>query len=840
MAEKNYRTVAVIPEMPRTIDEQQLYVYVPQGTTSNFGVFKPDGTQFVITADGVLRVDASKLIQLATSPAQVVEDGGETSADVQFTETDHTLLRQFQFIFKNIKGKTGETGAQGDVGLAALECFVRASGPTSLLPKVGSEHTFEISKFNRKPLFGELSTYYYQASDTGYVYLIQMMVSLVTSTNVKNTITLVSQLSGTDGDNALIYSGTYTESTAGDVADEPIHLELANFSRTPVKGDTFVLVYYTTDTQQTTIALFSIYDIQDTYAEAQLVLGTQYVITGPQGKQGETGAAGAPGADGVSITSVTQTGVQGGTLVTITLSNGQSTSFTVYNGINTNFQVVDELPTENISTSTIYLISAGLVGEDNNYDEYIYVNGNWELIGSTSIDLSDYVTKIYFDQTVGTATKNYINAQVSKIQNMYIEMYESGSVPVVGQALTLTNANFARVPVANQYFGLLEVVNTKDKYYSVCQILSVDTNTCSAKVVAVTEVTNGTEIDDIKASIAALTTTVNGKADASALSGKLDKVTTSTTTRQAYVKNADGTQGMVNVDAEKTPDSIVKRRSDGTIDCNDGTNDKQAATVGQMNEAIAAAQPYHITLTGYAGTVTQEQYNKLKADDKSYIVFTNDNIVLTKGKQGSYYGSTGIAQWVLTIQASLSYTCAVINLELQSNKKNAITGEGNDTDYPTTKAVADYVAANAPSAYHIDLSGDSGTITTDQYNALKADNDSYILYTFGFAVMRLARAVKVEGPQSSNSLQYQKFIGGIARTITIQSSGAWTKTEATYQSTSNKTTSLSASSTDAQYPSAKATYDNDQSTLTAAKAYADSILGAEQAWLQKITTGEGV
>ena len=57
MAEKNYRTVAVIPEMPRTIDDQQLYVYVPQGTTSNFGIFKPDGEQFVITADGKLRVD---------------------------------------------------------------------------------------------------------------------------------------------------------------------------------------------------------------------------------------------------------------------------------------------------------------------------------------------------------------------------------------------------------------------------------------------------------------------------------------------------------------------------------------------------------------------------------------------------------------------------------------------------------------------------------------------------------------------------------------------------------------------------------------------------------------
>ncbi len=182
---------------------------------------------------------------------------------------------------------------------------------------------------------------------------------------------------------------------------------------------------------------------------------------------------------------------------------------------------------------------------------------------------------------------------------------------------------------------------------------------------------------------------------------------------------------------------------------------------------------------------------------------------------------------------------ATSGLEKASNKKTAITGSGNDTDYPTTKAVADYVAANAGTAYHIELSGDSGTITTEQYNALLVDNDSYILHTVGVAVMRLARAIKVEGA-SSGSLQYQKFIGGIARTISIEASGAWTKTEITYQSTSQLTTTLSSSSTNTQYPSAKATYDYGQTVLTEAKSYADSILGAEQAWLQKIDTGEGV
>lgn len=811
MAEKNYRTVAVIPEMPRTIDEQQLYVYVPQGTTSNFGIFKPDGKQFVITADGILRVDASKLIQLATPSAQVVEDGGETSAEVQFTETDHTLLRQFQFIFKNIKGATGQTGADA---LNYKEFAMRYNA----VPTVGQTFTVGVSAFNRTPKVGESFNVNVVLISTNDLYFCQAKVTALQSSTITATFQEVTKVTGTKGDtgeDALVYSGTYTETTAGDVADEPITLTRSDFSRTPVVDDTFILTYCTTETEKVSIALFTVTEVTDSVVKAQLVFGTQYVITGPQGEQGIQGETGTPGEDGVGITSVTQTGVQGGTQVTITLSNGQSTSFIVYNGINTNFQVVDELPTENISTSTIYLISGG-EGLDNMYEEYIYVNGNWEPIGSTSVDLSDYVTKTFFNQNVGDATKNYIVAQLAKVHNLYIEMYESGSVPVVGQALTLTNTNFARVPVANQYFGLLEVVNTKDKYYSICQILSVDTTTCSAKVVAVTEVTNGTEIDDIKASIAALTTTVNGKADASALSGKLDKVTTSTTMQQAYVKNADGTQDMVNVDVEESGNSIVKRRNDGSIDCNPAGDKNQAVTLGQMNTAIAAAQPYHIELTGYTGTVTQEQYNKLKADNKSYILFTNDDIVLTKSKQGLvYYGSTGIAQWVLTIQDSLTYTCAVINIENTANKKTSITDTGNDTDYPTTGAVADYVAANAPSAYYIELSSNSGTITAEQYNGLANDNNSYIV-RFAYILRKIY--------DDGSSLNYACMDGTAEYRIAIKEDYTWQYSLRISQDVDGRVKSLSSSSTNSQYPSAKAAYDSDQATLTAAKAYADTAI----------------
>ena len=54
--------------------------------------------------------------------------------------------------------------------------------------------------------------------------------------------------------------------------------------------------------------------------------------------------------------------------------------------------VVSSLPTSGISTSTIYLKSNG-GSSGNSYDEYLYVNGAWEKIGTTEVDLSGYVPK---------------------------------------------------------------------------------------------------------------------------------------------------------------------------------------------------------------------------------------------------------------------------------------------------------------------------------------------------------------------------------------------------------------------------------------------------------------
>lgn len=55
-------------------------------------------------------------------------------------------------------------------------------------------------------------------------------------------------------------------------------------------------------------------------------------------------------------------------------------------------QVVQTLPTEDISTSTIYLVPKSSAGTQDIYDEYIYTNNAWEKIGSTAVDLTNYWT----------------------------------------------------------------------------------------------------------------------------------------------------------------------------------------------------------------------------------------------------------------------------------------------------------------------------------------------------------------------------------------------------------------------------------------------------------------
>lgn len=58
---------------------------------------------------------------------------------------------------------------------------------------------------------------------------------------------------------------------------------------------------------------------------------------------------------------------------------------------------VDVLPTEDIRTNAIYAVPSTSSKVQNARDEYVYINGDWECIGTTLVDLSNYYTKEEID-----------------------------------------------------------------------------------------------------------------------------------------------------------------------------------------------------------------------------------------------------------------------------------------------------------------------------------------------------------------------------------------------------------------------------------------------------------
>lgn len=90
-------------------------------------------------------------------------------------------------------------------------------------------------------------------------------------------------------------------------------------------------------------------------------------------------------------------------------------------------EVVQTLPTTDISTTTIYLLPKTTAGTDDIYDEYINTTGTsagWELIGSTQVDLSNYYNKTQVDNLL--ATKND-DVNLSVVSGKLCITYDDGT-----------------------------------------------------------------------------------------------------------------------------------------------------------------------------------------------------------------------------------------------------------------------------------------------------------------------------------------------------------------------------------------------------------------------------
>lgn len=75
--------------------------------------------------------------------------------------------------------------------------------------------------------------------------------------------------------------------------------------------------------------------------------------------------------------------------------------------------VVDELPTTNISVSTVYLVrNAANTTTNNLFTEYIYLDGkdggSWEKLGEQTLNISDIVTNSQLNEAISIALASYV------------------------------------------------------------------------------------------------------------------------------------------------------------------------------------------------------------------------------------------------------------------------------------------------------------------------------------------------------------------------------------------------------------------------------------------------
>ena len=91
-------------------------------------------------------------------------------------------------------------------------------------------------------------------------------------------------------------------------------------------------------------------------------------------------------------------------------------------------EIVESLPTSDISTTTIYLIN---ITDTNNYAQWMYINNAWANIGSTSVDLTNYYTKTQVNTLLndkvdkvsgkGLSTNDFTNAYKSMLDNYSVD-----------------------------------------------------------------------------------------------------------------------------------------------------------------------------------------------------------------------------------------------------------------------------------------------------------------------------------------------------------------------------------------------------------------------------------
>lgn len=117
--------------------------------------------------------------------------------------------------------------------------------------------------------------------------------------------------------------------------------------------------------------------------------------------------------------------------------------------VTTTFEVVDELP-EQGESNVIYLVP-NEQSDDNEYEEYIWVNNKWELIGTTKVDLTPYYTSSQVDALINPISNDVTLLKQNKLDknlgadnaNKHLGIDSSGNILPVNDVITTSELTSA-------------------------------------------------------------------------------------------------------------------------------------------------------------------------------------------------------------------------------------------------------------------------------------------------------------------------------------------------------------------------------------------------------------
>lgn len=133
-----------------------------------------------------------------------------------------------------------------------------------------------------------------------------------------------------------------------------------------------------------------------------------------------------------------------------------------------NVAIVSTLPSENIDNYTIYFVSNGESG-NNIYDEWMYINNNWERIGDTSVDLSGYMQTSH---PANSITTNKINEWDAKLSSYT----ETDPIYAASPAATITPEKITAWDAKSDFSGSYNDLSDKPTIPTVPSNISAFTN----------------------------------------------------------------------------------------------------------------------------------------------------------------------------------------------------------------------------------------------------------------------------------------------------------------------------------------------------------------------------